>query len=474
VTIIDMGPSAQGDDVLARARCVADPAIVEVLDRDTGDFIAARSWIEAFRYQDLIRDRVALVERVDTDDPRLLCSQCFVPVYVVSCADDRQFFFRHRRESGSCPAITRAELTQAEIAARKYHGLRESAPHKRIKALIERSLRADPAFSAIASERTWRSKDDPSRFRRPDVQAVHGSGRMAFEVQLSTTFLSVVAGRRAFYRDEGALLIWVLGHFDPLDRRLTTDDILFSNNSNILVVDEETTALSEARGAFHLRCHYRRPRLDRGRIVGDWEMDIFSFDRLTADLSGQRLYGLDYDAVETALRAEGEEASRANRLWIDQQDLFEFWAAHGSSFADDAQLDTWARLRERLRPHGVALPRWFEIDGDFRAVLNAFYSLRAGRPVGWKFNKLIEVAHCVAVRHPRLLVAFGFAIQHFEREEQLVTEDVKGRWRARRSDFTSAVRSRAEIYQPDPQMLPLLRFLCPPVAVRVERYLQRS
>jgi competence CoiA-like predicted nuclease len=185
------------------------------------------------------------------DQPAFACALCATPVYIVS-SPEKRFFFRHRTEDGSCPAQTRSSLTQAEIRSRKYHGLRESEAHKRIKRLIERSLVADPLFQteSIRQERRWRSRHDPALWRQPDVQAICGGGCLAFEAQLSTTFLNVVVERRMFYREEGALLIWILGQLNPDCRRLTTDDLLFSNNSNILVVDEETTRLSEERHTF--------------------------------------------------------------------------------------------------------------------------------------------------------------------------------------------------------------------------------
>lgn len=70
----------------------------------------------------------------------------------------------------------------------------------------------------------------------------------------------MVAARRVFYREEGALLVWVLRHFDPEYRRLMLTISCSQNNSNVLIVDEETTQLSEERGAFDVRCHFRRPR----------------------------------------------------------------------------------------------------------------------------------------------------------------------------------------------------------------------
>ncbi|WP_447954223.1 DUF6035 family protein [Sphingopyxis chilensis] len=100
------------------------------------------------------------------------------------------------------------------IRARKYHGLRESEPHKQLKAMLLRCLDADPSFSDIATEQHWKSSTREKAYRRPDVQAEDSSGKIAFEVQLSTTFLRVVVGRRDFYREESALLIWLFRGFE--------------------------------------------------------------------------------------------------------------------------------------------------------------------------------------------------------------------------------------------------------------------
>lgn len=461
---------------LARARAVAKPAIGEVVDRDTGEFIDAVGWIEGHLYAELSEKRVGIIERMNASDPLVVCADCFVPVYVVSRPEDRIFFFKHIREDGSCPARTRSQLTADEITARKYHGLRESKPHRDIKALIERSLKADGRFSNVRAETIWRSKVDPDRYRRPDVQATAiGDLRLAFEVQLSTTFLSVVAGRRAFYRAEGALLVWVFGSFDPAYRRLTTDDLLFSNNSNVFVVDEETALRSEASGRLHLRCFHRAPKIERGQIVDDWHEAVVAFDTLISDLESQRLFVFDYATAEQTLRAElaeFEERQRATKIFIEQQDLFEFWLVHGAGFTHRPEnRATWIRLRQRFQEHhGIELPEWPDLDDEIRAMLNAFYSLRTGEPVGWRYKHLIEVAHNIAEYHPALLSAFGFAVKAFGRSTMLTDQDGKGRWRARLENFASALNARNPHFMPDAYGMPLMRFLFPEIAAKVDAF----
>ncbi len=65
----------------------------------------------------------------------------------------------------------------------KYHGAQESDAHRRMKVLLERSLRADPRASDIHQEKTWRAAGRPTSYRRPDVQALYDGVRLAFEAQ---------------------------------------------------------------------------------------------------------------------------------------------------------------------------------------------------------------------------------------------------------------------------------------------------
>lgn len=466
------------ESALAEARAVADPAIVEVIDLDTGELVDAVRFITAHLYQDLIEERGRIVARMMAGSPRFVCSICQVPVYLVSRPEEHIFYFRHRHEDGSCPAQTRSPLSLDEICARKYHGLRESEPHKAIKALILRSLDADPTFSKVAPERNWRSSDGSRAFRRPDVQAEHPSGRVAVEVQLSTTFLSVVVGRREFYRGEGALLLWVFGGFDPAYRLLTTDDLLFSNNSNVFVIDEETTRISEDRRSFHLRCHYRRPVREGNRVTDRWEERLAAFAELTQDREGQRVFALDYAAEEAALHSEIEaEAVRwaEARERADREDFLDFFRVYGRGFRHTPETHTvWAGLRERLAARGVELPPYPDLDPEAAAMVTALYSAREGAPVVWKFGKLVQVAHQLAENHPRQLLAFGHAVKVYDRRRQIVEEDGKGRWRGRSASIAVRMREHDPEFLPDVQLMPLMRFLFPEVAAKVDAYLSRA
>ncbi|MDB5523268.1 MAG: hypothetical protein JWM58_1031 [Rhizobium sp.] len=101
------GPPLRGNatfNPLAPALPVDDPAIKNVLDCDTGEFVDVKSWIGSRRYDALIAERMSVRERLSTR-PRFRCSLCSVPTYLVS-NQLKRFFFRHVTEDGSCPADT--------------------------------------------------------------------------------------------------------------------------------------------------------------------------------------------------------------------------------------------------------------------------------------------------------------------------------------------------------------------------------
>ena len=454
-------------DPLAPATPVHDPEIVEVIDLANGKILNAKTFIASHRYDAIVPLRMHICESLRSERPLCTCPLCSTPVYLVANKEKR-FFFRHLVEDGSCPAQTRNALTEEEIRRRKYHGLRECEAHKRIKALIERSLRADPSFrdTAILQEKRWRSAHDPKRWRQPDVRAVRDTQRFAFEVQLSTTFLSVVAERRVFYKSEGALLVWIMADFSPDYRRMTTDDLLFSNNSNILVVNEETALLSERLSAFHLRCFYRRPVLDDGVVRDQWESKLIRFSELTCVVEEQCVYYFDYKGEEKRLYADRVATLRA--------DFFEFWHAAMNPHFDrrPENLAWWDEIKDSLEQHGVSVPDQPSGDGSFRTMIHAVLSAIHGAPVGWQFERLVQVAHQVAEDHPEHLLAFGCALEVSGNKNVLAQQDTTGKWARRRKLAWEKLCAGDPDFTPDQRWLPALSFLFPEVAERLEKFVK--
>lgn len=454
-------------DPSSPATPVHDPEIAEILDLVTGEIMDVATFIGSHRYDDVVAQRTHVRACLKKDDPAYACALCWTPVYLVSSTCKR-FFFRHLHEDGSCRAQTRSALTEAQIRARKYHGLRESQAHKRIKSLIERSLRADPAFDpeSILTETRWKASDDSGLWRQPDVQARSATGRFAFEAQLSTTFLDVVVERSLFYQAEGATLVWVLGSFLPEYRRMTTDDLLFTNNANVFVVDDDTVAASEERKRFHLRCHYRRPLKDGDRINEVWDEALVCFHDLTVDAERRRIFYFDFAGEMARITSELDQGLR--------EEFTAFWLETVNGHFDGLPESKarWSTLKDRFAARNVALPDHPTADSSFRNLIQGVLSAKYGRPTGWQFTRLIEVAHHLAEGHPEHLLAFGYALKLSSHDDLLRSQDTSGKWKRRRDKILSRVKARDPKYMPSTEWLPVLSFLFPEVGAAVKSFIE--
>lgn len=438
----------------AWASAVTKPEIQEVRSLRSGFVLNVRRLIRAFRYERAILLRQELKSLVKRGEARLVCATCGVPVYL-ACSTSKRFFFRHRHEDGSCPAVTRTSLTEAEIRAMKYRGTQESEAHKWIKALVLRSLAADPRFADVLCEQTWRSSEGLSGLRRPDVSARIEDLRLAFEVQLSTTFLDVVLSRREFYRTERAALVWVLPNFHPNYRRMTDDDILFSNNSNIFVVDESTAAASETADSFMIKCWHRKPVIDGDNIIDQWVERLVSWDEIEVDVDLQTAQAFDY-SLEAAKLLEQIRVAKLTRIAAEQAALEQARITLDNDVREQVLNlvlgerdkdgfmkchDRWLALNERLLEINCGLEGK---NPDFMKVsrlVHLIESARAGKPVGFNYKNLAEIGHHIFHQHPDLFLAFGFLLRAFGTKDVLDRDDRTGRLatkiRRERNNFRS-------------------------------------
>lgn len=438
-------------------------AIEEVRSYKSGRLISVRGFIERQSYGAFVRCRTLIKEGLHRGKPRLMCANCARPVYVVA-RPEKSFYFRHTIEDGSCPALTRSPYSAQQISAMKYLGARESEAHKRMKTRLVQSLEADPRFANIKAEKNWRAASNPSAYKRPDVQAQYGAVRIALEVQLSTTFLEVVVSRREFYRDEQAMLLWVLPRFNPDYRRLTDDDIFFPNNSNMLVVDDETLRLSQEQKAFHVRCWYWEPYLDGERLEHRWSERLCRFDELTLDVPGQRAFYFDVAGRRVELRRQQVEQRIALRKLAEddvRQRFYDFCDAWNDAESFEQVESEWYELVDALAELGISIPQRPDGDGKFRSLALALLSVKLGRPVGFRFKKLVEVLHTIAERYKDLVWHVGWAVRVYDRAALIASEDRHGKWASRQKSIRAAMKAGAKEYQPYAQWGQALALLFP-------------
>jgi hypothetical protein len=448
-------PGGHGQAPLPRALghfAVEDPEVAELLDLSTGR-CERHADVIGDDYEKALQLRMQLQTDLRREQPRFVCAMCMTPVYLVSRPEGRKFFFRHSLEDGRCSAVTRGLLSQDEIDARKYNGAKESWLHLEMKSWITACLQADARFSEVVVEGRWTGAFT-GEWRKPDVRALYDGVRVAFEIQLSTTYINVIAQRREFYRQEGGLLFWVFAHFDIGARRLTQEDVFYNNNRNAFVVTQATRDESLRQRRFLLECIWAEPTLGGG--VSELRRELVPFDALTLDADTQRAYHFDFDRERSRLAREVQERRTARLKPL--RDKFEGWYVdHFTTREDDHK--TWGQLRRDCAGEGVVLP---EYPGMLpRGLLNVLYSTKHGRVIGWDYSNFIQIAHHVEPGLRQYLHHFRAALKAFERAELIRSEDLSGKWAAKVAEYKARIADGDPAYIADTAHDALVRLLFP-------------
>lgn len=424
-----------------------NPPIKEVLCCDSGRVLSAEGVIGT-DYAEAVQLRMNVHTRMLNEDPLYRCAICNVPVYVCCLKAEKKFFFKHRKEDGNCPAVTRGSLSQDEINARKYNGAKESNLHRQMKSWLAQCLTLDGRFKDVAQEPRWKGKFSGD-WRQPDVRATYNSIPIAFEVQLSTTYLNVIAERRQFYLEQGGLLFWVFAAFEGENTRMLEDDVFYNNNQNAFVVNAHTVEDSMHAGEFRLECIWAEPSRYGG--TGSTHRKTVAFHELTLDPATQRAYYFDFDGKREAISQEtGHERERLRQE-------FDVWFGAQGFYSENKQAD-WDHFRGRFAREGIEVPRYVnELD---RGLLVALYSAKHGRPFGVGYKKLVEVGHRVATGEKHHLVWFMHAAKQYGRLSELETQGSQ-KWQQKHEACRAEFRSNPKPFEPMRDQQKLVELLFP-------------
>lgn len=428
---------------------VISPKITEVIDKISGAILSVQEVIGS-NYEKVIKLRSELHTLIKREDPRYICPLCHVPVHLVSLPKTRRFFFKHIIEDGNCPSRTRGKMSEAEINACKYNGAKESEAHKQMKEIVAESLKLDGRFKDIAIEQVWKGKK-PGEWRKPDISAIFDNEiQVAFEIQLSTTFLRVIIERKEFYLREGGFLFWIFKEIEEENPRLMQDDIFYNNNCNLFLVSKETHHVSCEQKKIFLKCYWIEPTIKDQQIINtSWKSKIISFDQLTFDREQQRVFFFDYDRAKQQLIQQ-----------LARDKVEHLWLSNHSSLDSD-------KLRDLLEKYYVLPPQYDK--GELKTLLNALYSVKHGRPIGFKYKQLIEVAHLIENSSKKYLRVFGWALGIYGRKEQIAKEDSSGKWRNKIEKIKPLMKSNDRIYQHDDNFDKLISFLFPELAEKLKK-----
>lgn len=135
---------------------------------------------------------------------RFICPECKQPVKINGhkLQRGRVCYFAHFKDSDDCPYKTGTNRTKEEIERLKYSLVQESERHKRLKAVIASALEGEKSKSMgvgkVECEKRINSEIPYLKWRRPDIYAEYNGRKYVFELQLSTTFVSVIVDRDIF------------------------------------------------------------------------------------------------------------------------------------------------------------------------------------------------------------------------------------------------------------------------------------
>ena len=431
-----------------------DPAIDEVQDCKTGTLVSASS-VLPLDNEKLHLMRREILDAIDAGSPLYRCSYCGSPVLLrLECTKNRTgLHFKHRYGDGDCVAKTHRGLTEEQINALKYNGLKEGSLHIETKHLLVDSLKSDSRFSDIEIQKTVKSSDG-DKWRWPDVSAIWMGKLVAFEIQLATTFLSVIRERERFYRSQGMRLLWVFRMFDTSLRPAAIDDIFMGNNRNAFVVSPDTRDKSIADKAMTLECNWPEPKVEGGNYQETWQRQMIRFDQIQTDAEGREWF-FDCDGARQKLRP-----------MLLKRQIRDYCVRFELLLVETYEAE-WNLLRAPATAAGFDIG---ERSGEkrFRKLMCALLSLEAGKPVGFDFSSLVSIAHHIYDKHKPLLFYLMHAEKAYGHHDAFISAGKEKKWRSRRAESCQKIAIRDAAYLPDKTHDALVRALFPKVGGHID------
>ncbi len=235
-----------------------------VIDIETDEEIYARAFFSQPEGV-VFKMRTELEKAIYLHRPKYVCKYCGQMVKISGRKTERGMarFFSHLRDSDDCDYKTTTGRTRREINREKFARCNEGERHKFLKAEIAKYLELTNGVTDVRTENTVKGNHPILRWRRPDVIANYRGQEVVFELQLSTTFVSVIVERDLFYRLNQKHIIWV-SNFDEQGEHvdltsMMVKDIYYNNRLNIFIFDLDAQRKSEELGELVLKCNWLTP-----------------------------------------------------------------------------------------------------------------------------------------------------------------------------------------------------------------------
>jgi hypothetical protein len=410
--------------------------IESILDLKTGKEIVSSVFFD--RTDDKIfKSRHDFEKCINQNKKRYVCYECRQYIKIRGGKSDKiRWHFAHLRDSDDCSIKTNTKYSKKEINSMKYNGARESELHFNLKHLIATYLLENQKntgkVSKVEIEKVTKNENT---WKRPDISFIFKNFSLVIELQLSTTFLSVIVDRQLFHRGNNTFVLWVFNHFSTNDRRkFTQSDVFYSNNQNAFVFDKDAQKLSESNQKLMLCCYYREPLRDGHEICHEWRHKYVNLDDLTFNPDTCMVYYFD---------VEGEEVKMQQEIDIEDESYFINIIKTGTleNLIEEFEYDNltknefeyvkklynqeirpvtkierdswkvlivWAIMLYRLKNEGLI--KEFVSNKPLKKVLIDLASLKTNKILGYDFQRQIQIAHKLLDKYPEYMHYYKKAV----------------------------------------------------------------
>lgn len=298
--------------------------IDEVLNLADGRIIYSKDFFEK-SLEEIHQVRSQLQEVIQgLREPFYVCLYCKQKVRIRGSIQrdfikgKRKYHFAHLKDSKECPIKTETGLTREEINRLKYNGEKEGQLHINLKNHIAEMLKLNESFKGVVSgvrvEKTIRAVVS-KEWKKPDIQFNYGNEKIALELQLSTTWLDVITKRQNFYKQNKIFILWVFNKFNIEDeqRRMTDNDVIYTNNQNAFVFDDEAIFESLKEKDLVLKCYFKNYSVTFDEITEVWQNKFVKLSDLTFVKDQMKVLYFDSKAAMEKAQIEAQEFSMDNK-----------------------------------------------------------------------------------------------------------------------------------------------------------------
>jgi hypothetical protein len=281
-------------------------SIGAVLNLQTGELLEAEELFSKpeQREAEIFQLRTSLEEYRQRDEALYVCIYCKHPVGIRGRKNRQHYYFAHTRDGDDCHIKTGTQLSREQIQCIKYNGVKESEKHQWLKGQLANLLEQDPLVQQVDIEKVYRDTTISNAWKKPDILARLADKSIAFELQLSTTFLSVIVSRALFYKEHKVFLIWIFSDFSIENdmQKFTQKDVYYTNYFQVYVFDKEAQQQSMHDNQLVLKCYYQSSVIKDNIVRQKWEVAFISIHDLNWNEQDYSFFY--YDSVKEKLALE--------------------------------------------------------------------------------------------------------------------------------------------------------------------------